>query len=56
MKSLSCSLLSEASRAEDQVQLLPSLQSLGNPGTTYAEQREFPSVQRTGHVAQVKQK
>jgi hypothetical protein len=38
-------LFSDARKVEDPARLTPSLQSLGNPGTSYIEQREFPSFQ-----------
>jgi hypothetical protein len=38
-------LFSDARKLDDPARLTPSLQSLGNPGTSYIEQREFPSLQ-----------
>jgi len=44
MRISSCGLFSDASKSEDPVRLPPSLQSLGNPGTSYSEQRKFPLI------------
>jgi hypothetical protein len=43
-------LLSDARKVDDPTRLAPSLQSLGNPGKSYVEQREFPSVQKKGNA------
>jgi hypothetical protein len=39
-------LFSDARKMDDPARFTPSLQSLGNPGTSYMEQREFPSFQK----------
>lgn len=39
---------SDARKVDDPARLTPSLQSLGNPGTSYMEQRDFPSSQEKG--------
>lgn len=39
-------LFPEARKVDDPARLTSSLQSLGNPGTSYMEQREFPSFQK----------
>jgi hypothetical protein len=41
-------LFSDARKVDDPARLTPSLQTLGNPGTSYMEQREFPSFQKKG--------
>lgn len=41
-------LFSDARKMDDPARLTPSLQSLGNPGTSYMEQRKFPSFQKKG--------
>jgi hypothetical protein len=43
-------LFSDARKVDDPPRLTPSLQSLGNPGTRYVEQREFPSFQKSGEA------
>jgi hypothetical protein len=41
-------LFSDARKVDDPARLTPSLQSLGNPGTSYVEQRELPAFQKNG--------
>jgi len=47
MRISSSVLFSEARKAEDPTGLPSILQSLGNPGTSYAEQCKFPLIFNT---------
>lgn len=41
-------LFTDARKVDDPARLTPSLQSLGNPGTSYMERRDFPLFQERG--------